>query len=165
MSANIVNQVAYLRTSREFPEEIHQLAVESNKSYVDVANAVNARTIGIYPTNRPAITGNSYFLLNQRQQTLRQVYVFDSTIFTSGTIPIGFKIANISQIVLMFGTYTDGTNVYGLIPSSNVAITGQISFYIAQNASPMSDVITFVSGAGAPSVTSGLIVLEWISRV
>lgn len=162
MSSNIVNQVAYLRTSREFPEDLHQIAVESNKSYVDVANAVNARTIGLYPTNRPAITGNSYFITNQRQQTLRQVYPFTSV---GSTIPIGFKLTSISQIVLMFGTYTDGTNTYGLIPASSVAIAGQISFYVALNASPTSDVITFVSGAGAPTVSSGLIVLEWISRI
>ena len=54
MSSNLINQVAYLRTSREFPEELHQLTVEINKTYVDIANAVNARVIGLFPTNRPA---------------------------------------------------------------------------------------------------------------
>jgi hypothetical protein len=156
MSSNVINQVAYLRTSRQFPEELHQLAVESNKSYIDVANAVNSRTIGIYPKNRPAITGNNFFITNQRQQTLRQVYIVASTLTP---IPTGFALSGIYQVSQMYGTYTDGTNTYGLIPGSNVAITGQICFYI--NA----DSITFIDGGGTPTVTSGLIVLEWISNI
>lgn len=163
MSSNIVNQVAYLRTSREFPEDLHQIAVESNKSYVDVANAVNSRTIGIYPVNRPAITGNTFFITNQRQQTLRQVYTFTSV---STPIPTGFKLANISQVVQMYGTYSDGTNTYGLIAGTSAAIAGQISFYIALNgSSSSSDNITFLSGAGSPSLTTGIIVIEWISNI
>ena len=81
MSSNIINQVAYLRTSREFPEELHQLSVEINKMYVDVAGAVNERTIGLFPVNRPSQTGNSYYIFqNRKQQTLRQVYTFTATI-------------------------------------------------------------------------------------
>ena len=151
-----MNQVAYLRTSRQFPEDPHQMAVESNKSYVDIANAVNSRTIGIYPVNRPAITGNTFFITNQRQQTLRQVYIFTSI---TTPIPTGFVLSNISQVSQMYGTYTDGINTYGLIPGSSATIGGQITFYIDH------DSITFVNGGGSPTVTSGIIVLEWISNI
>ncbi len=161
MTANIINTSAYLRTSREFPEELHQLCVESNKSYVDVANAVNARTIGIYAANRSAITGNVYFITTLRQSSLRQIYYFTST----SPIPCGFKIGNISMIANMYGTYTDGTNIYGLIAATTVAIAGQISFYIAPAASPTSDNITFVVDGGAPALTSGIITIEWISNI
>jgi len=78
MSANVVNQVAYLRTTREFPEEIHQLSVEINKCYVDIASAVNNRTISIFPKNRPAVNGENWFITNQRQQGFRQIYTFTS---------------------------------------------------------------------------------------
>ncbi len=163
MSSNFVNQSAYLRTSREFPEDIHQLSIEVNKSYLDTANAVNARTIGIYPTNRPAITGNSYFITSSRQQSIRQVYTFTGT----SDLDIGFKLANISQIVQMYGNFeTSGTPIYGLIPATNVAIAGQISFYLDINgASTTTDVIKFVLGAGSPTLTSGTIILEWLSHV
>jgi len=162
MTANVVNQVAFLRTTRQFPDDLKQLTVEVNRSYVDVANSVNARIIGIYPTNRPAITGESWFLSgNQRQQTSRQVYTFTST----SDINIGFKLSSINQISpKTCGVYTDGTRFFGLIFGTSVAIAGQISFYLDVNgASTTSDIIKFVSGAGAPALTSGVIDIEWLS--
>jgi hypothetical protein len=161
MSANVVNQVAYLRTSRDFPEDSKKLTMEVAKAYIDTSNAVNVRTIGIFPVNRSAINGENWFLTgNQRQQGLRQVYTFTTT----ADINIGFKISKISQFTRFFGIYTDGTSWYGLIPGTSVAIAGQILFYVTVNgASTTSDVIKFVVGAGAPALTSGKIVLEWIS--
>jgi len=162
MSANVVNQVAYLRTSREFPEEMHQMSVEMNKAYVDIANTVNNRIISIFPTNRPAINGENWFIFqNQRQQGLRQVYTFTTT----ADMDLGFKFSTIERFVRFFGTYTDGTNWYGLIPGTSVAIAGQISFYIALNAgSTTTDTIKFLVGAGAPALNNGTIVIEWISK-
>lgn len=155
MSSNVVNQIPYIRTSREFPQEVQQLAIEVNKSYVDIANNINARTIGIFPTNRPAITGESWFIDNQRQQTLRQVYAFTTT----AAINHGINVSAIERFTRMFGTFTDGTNWYGLIAGSNVAIAGQISFYLTPTQ------IIFLVGAGAPALTKGTIVLEWLSDV
>ncbi len=159
MSSNVVNQVAYLRTSREFPEDIKQLTREMSKSYIDTSNAVNSRTIGIFPVNRSAISGESWFISgNQKQQGLRQVYTFTST----ADIDIGFKFSSISQFTKLTGVYTNGTSWFGLIPGTSVAVAGQILFYLTTGSST-SDVIRFVLGAGAPALTSGTIVLEWIS--
>lgn len=155
MSANVVNQMAYLRTSREFPQEGSQLAVELSKSYVDIANAVNNRTISMFSTNRPAINGESWFLSrNQRQQGFRQAYTFTTT----ATIPHGIDFLDVARFVRNWGEYTDGTNWYGLIHATTVAIAGQITFYVTPTS------IIFVTGAGAPALTSGSIVLEWISQ-
>ena len=162
------NNVPFLRTSRGFPEDIHMLALQLNKTYVDIANAVNNRTISIFPTSRPLVNGENWFLNNnQRQQGLRQVYTFTTGIVNGSTIDIGFKIASISKFSpRTYGSFTDGTNWYGLIYASNVAIAGQVSFFIFQNAgSTTSDQIKFLVGAGAPAITSGLIVLEWLSMV
>lgn len=145
----------YLRTSREFPEEIKQLAFEVNKAYVDTSNAVNNRTIGIFPTVRPAINGESWFLTNnQKQQAFRQAYTFTTT------ANIAHMVTNVvpGQFMRGFGEYTDGTNTYGLIYGSNVAIAGQISFYITATN------IMFLVGAGAPAVTNGTVVIEWLAR-
>ena len=164
MSSNVVNSVAFLRTAREYPEDLHQLTVEVNKSYVDIANAVNSRTISLYPAIRPAITGESWFVSSSiRNQTLRQIFPFTST----ATIDIGFKISSIFQFSpRSYGSFTDGTNAYGLIFGSNVAIAGQISFYIQQNpGNPKTDRIAFLTGASAPTLTSGIIVLEWLVNV
>lgn len=163
MTNNIINQVSFLRTSREFPEELHQLAVQCNKSYVDIANCVNARIISLFTTNKPSINGENWFLgTNQRQQGLRQVYLVTST----APINIGFKISSISQFTpKCYGSFTDNTNWYGLIFGSKVAIAGQVSFFIASTGSTTTDQIQFQVGVGAPAVNSGIIVLEWLSNI
>lgn len=157
----------YLQTSREFPEDISNLVVEVNKSYLEIAQNVNARTIGLFSVTRAAITGEEWFITSRKQQSLRQVYVVPSGIITGSTIDIGFKISNISQFSSKcYGVFTDGTDWYGLIFASNVPIAGQISFFLHVNPlSLVSDQIVFEVGAGAPAITSGTIVLEWLSFV
>lgn len=156
MSANVVNQVAYLRTSRDFPEQTGQLVVEINKAYVDTANAVNNRTISIFPTNRAAINGESWFLTgNRKQQGVRQVYTFTTT----AAITHGVSVQDSAQFIRCFGSYTDGTKTYGLIFGNiGTPIAGQIVFYVTTTQ------IEFVVGVGAPVVTKGTIVLEWLSQ-
>lgn len=152
---NIINQFPFLETSRKFPNnELSELAFQTNLAYVDIANGVNNRIISLFPITRPAITGERWFLSTSApQSTIRQVYTFTST----SNIPHNIDTANLFAFSRMWGTYTDGTNFYGLIAGSNIAIAGQISFYVT-NAN-----IVFEVGAGAPSITSGVIVLEWIS--
>lgn len=161
MSSNVINSAAYLRTTREFPKDMDQLTVEINKSYVDVANAVNNRTQGLFATGKPAINGETWYISNaQKQQGLRQVYSFTTT----SDIDIGFKLTSISQITKMYGVYVSINTTFGLIPGTSTAIAGQILFYVDVNgASTTSDVIKFVVGAGAPALTQGTIVLEWLS--
>lgn len=155
MSSNVVNQSPYLRTTREFPEEVKHLAFQVNKSYLDIATAVNYRTIGIFPTNRPAITGEQYFIRqNQQQQTFRQVYRFTTT----ASINHGINIIDPAQFTSCFGSYTDDINSFGLIFGTDVAVAGLITFYITATQ------IVFLVGAGAPALTMGTIVLHWLSQ-
>jgi len=166
MSSNVVNNVAYLITTRNFPEEAKELSVELSRTYIDIANAVNNRTIGLFPTTRPAISGNSYFISNnQRNQSQRQVFTFTST----ANIAHPIIYSQSPYIGAMYGQYTDSAtkNWYGLIAGTTVAIAGQISFYLTPN-DPMTGTpgnIVFVLGAGAPPLTKGIIVLEWLSNV
>lgn len=155
MAANVVNQSAFLRTSREFPEDLKQLTVEVNKSYVDTANVVNSRTIGLFPTTRPSQNGTSWFITgNLRQQGFQQVYTFTA----AGNIPHGITNLVPSQIVDAYGSYTDGTNAYGVIFGTSTAIAGELSVYVTATN------IVVLLGAGAPAISSGIVVLCWISR-
>lgn len=159
--SNFVNNTPYLRSSREFPENIKDLAFQSNKAYLEVANAINQRTIGIYSVNKPSINGKEYFFTSQKQQGLMKMYSFTNTL----NIDLGFKLNSLSKIIHMYGTYTDGTSYFGLISASNIAIAGQISFFVTVNgASTTSDIIQFVIGAGAPILTNGTIIIEWASK-
>ena len=156
MSTNVINTSPYLRTSREYPQDDpHQLSVEVNKSYIDIANAVNNRTIGLYPITTPAITGNSYFLkANAKQQTFRQVYTFT----TLAAINHGITFKPTTQFTAMYGQFYNGTNWYPLCFSDFVHINNALSFYISPTQ------IIFVPGNPAlpPPVTLGSIILEWI---
>lgn len=162
MNFSVINQSPYVKTTRLFPEDIPSLIQEINVSYVETANALNDRTIGLYPTVRPAITGNNYFFSGKKQQSLRQVYTFTNT----SNIPLGFKLDKIFRIAQGYGTYNSGNFVFGLIYGTNVAIAGQISFYLEVDAtSTTSDLIKFVVDAAAPALTSGEIIIEWISNI
>ena len=156
MSSNVTNQVPFLRTSRNFPEDSQPLSVELSKTYVDLANFVNARVIGIFPINRPAITGEQWFYNeNRKQQTLRQLYTFTS----AGNIAHGINTANIAGFTRIYGTFTNGTNFYPLPYVDVTAANNQINVIVT----PTNIVIT-AGGGAPPAITSGFVVLEWLSN-
>jgi hypothetical protein len=160
MTINTPNKVPYLQVQKYFPAEIEGLSQTIDKTYIEIASAVNKRTIGIFPSNKPVVTGNSYYITRARNQSFRQIYTFTTT----NPIDLGFDTKYIPYFVSMYGAYTDNptsTNWYGLIAGSNVAIAGQVSFYIA--GTPTNQ-ITFLVGAGSPVLTKGIIVLEWLSQ-
>ena len=108
--SDLSNNSPYMRTSREFPEDLHQTTVELNKAYIDIANTVNNRVIGDYPTHKPAITGENWFTSdNRKQQSLRRRYEFTS----DGSKPHKIKTDQLSSFTKCTGFYTDGTNWYG----------------------------------------------------
>jgi len=150
-----INTTPYMRTSWEFPPEVGQLSVELSRSHLSIANNMNMRTIGIFPTNKPAIGGESWYFSRDRRQNLRQIYPFTA----AGNITHGLDWNSVYQMTKCSGSFTDGTNWYGAIYASNVAIAGQVSFYVTNTN------IVVLSGAGAPVIQSGTIVLEWISQV
>src|SRR5271165_3974619 len=138
MTNQIINSSNYLRTSREFPEDIHQLSVEVNKTYIDIANVVNNRTIGIFPTSARAQNGEIWYLPKNTKFTgLRRVYPFT----TAGNIPHGLNIDGLI-FTKCSGSYTDGTNWYGAYFASDTIVAAQVTFYIT----PTNIVIQ--SGAG-----------------
>jgi hypothetical protein len=157
MSGNVVNASSYLRTSRDFPEDPQALRMELNKSYIDTSNAVNSRTIGLFPTNRPAVNGEEWFLTAFRQQGQRQVYPIS---VAGGTYPHGIVLSQIYAFTRIYGTATDGTNWYPLPYVDATNATSQIEIYV----DPTN--IQIIAGGGSPpNITSGIVVLEWISQI
>lgn len=155
MSSNIANQAPFLRTTRNFPYDIQPLVVELNRSYDNIASCVNERTIGLFSTTAQSITGERWFVnSNQPNQSLRQAYTFTA----SGNIPHNLAFNNIVSFTNGYGSFTDGTNYYGVIYGSSVSIDGQVSFYITPTD------IVILSGSGAPVIVSGILVIEWLSN-
>lgn len=153
--SNIVNQTPFLRTSRNFPEELKQLSVECTKAYIDTANAVNARTISQFTTNRPIQNGENWYLSgNSRQQAFQRVYQYTA----SGSIPHGLTLTQLYAFVRIYGAFTDGTKWYPL-PYVNV---NSINNQVLVNVDGTNIVIT--SGASGPVISQGTVVLVWLSN-
>lgn len=152
-----LQQSPYLREQRQFPDsDLKQLARQSDQAYIDVASKVNARTIGSFALGNQIITGERWFFQGQRQpqQSLRQIYNFSA----AGSIPHGISFDSITQFTKCQGVYTDGSDWYGAIFGSSIVIAGQVSFYIT------STHVVILADAGAPAITSGTIILEWLSQ-
>ena len=156
---NPVQNAPYLRAQRNFPSEsIQALTVEIDKTYVDIANRVNSRVIGIFATDTSAVTGEQWFTAgsSSRQQSLRQVFAFTS----AGSIPHDINFNQITNFVKIYGCFTDGTNWYPLPYVDVVSATNQVNLYVT----PTNIVIT--AGAGSPpTITNGTVILEWLTPV
>lgn len=152
---NVINGSPYMRTTREFPEEMHKLTVEVNKAWLDTAKAVNERTIGLYATVKPSITGNSYFLgSTTRQQSLRRVYQFTS----AGPILHGINTSNIWGFSVISGTFTDGSIWYPLPYVDSTATNNQVSITV-----DATSILITAGGGTPPTITRGIVVLEWLT--
>lgn len=151
-------QSPYLRVQRDFPgNDIKMLAVQSDKAYIDVAQAVNSRIIGTHAIGQLIVIGEKWYFTgsNTGQQALRKIFNFSST----GSFSHGINFSSVFMVSpKSCGTFTDGSgNFYGVVYGSNVAIAGNLSFYVT-----MTDIV-ILAGAGAPSISSGIIDIEVIS--
>ena len=156
MSSNVSNQVPYLRTTRNFPEDPQALRVEINRSYVDIAQKVNERVIGLFTPNKPTITGESWFLdTGRRQQSLRQIYHITSTAAFNN----GLNFQNISFFTVIRGIGFDGTNYYPIPYVSPVAVADGMGIFVTPNQ------VIITTGGGSPVFTKGIIILEWLSQI
>lgn len=146
----------YLPLQRNFlHKDPNMLSETLDKSYVEIASRVNERSIGTYAPNTPLLTGDKYYMKGQPQSSQRQLYMINST----ASIPHNIIVSQIGEVTKMYGQYTDGANWYALQPGTNMAIAGQVTFYID------STNINFLVGAGAPVLTRGTVVIEWIPNL
>jgi hypothetical protein len=157
--SSIIQQAPYLRVQRNFPNDNPQaLSIEVDRAYCDIAAKMNTRTIGTFATNFAIVTGEQWFLAgsNEKQQTLRRVYPFTA----AGNIAHNIKLGEISGFTKIYGTFTNGTNWYPLPYVDVVAANNQVNVIVT----PTNIVIT-AGGGSPPAITSGYVVLEWLSLV
>jgi len=154
MSSTFAQNTPFLRVSRSFPTESEDLSQEVDRTYVDLANAINDRTIGIFSVNRSSVTGESWFITSRKQQTQRQLY----PITGPGSYPHGLDFSKMVGFTRIYGTGFATPNWYPLPYVDASAATDQIQIVVD------SDEIVITAGGGAPVITSGFVVLEWLSR-
>lgn len=144
-------QGPFLPINQTFSTDQEQRLIQQTLRDRDIARNVNIRDIAIYDlTQSPS--GRQWFTPGNPQVkrgAFRQVFTFTAT---------GSITHNISGITLSLisGQYTDGTNFYGVIGASSVTIAGQVTAYVTPTT------IVIQSGAGAPAITSGIVVLDYL---
>jgi hypothetical protein len=161
MTTNLQN-APYLQRQRDFPsKDIGSLSKQMDITYIDIAQKVNDRTVGIFAVNFPVITGEAWYLQGQprKQQTLRQVYIITGP-GPIITIPHGITLSQIAGFTKIYGTFTDGTNWYPLPYVDVLSATNQVNVIV----NPTNIIITRGAGA-APAITKGWVILEWLSSV
>lgn len=154
---DIINKGAYLRTSRNFPEDPKLLQSEINRSYVDIARNVNNRTIGFFTVNRSMVNGEQWFITsNERQQAFRQVYQWNDS---NLTITHGINFFSLTNFIRIWGTFFDGTFWQTLPYVDVIAANNQINVKLDKTN------IRITKGGGSPPTCSnGLVVLEWLAN-
>lgn len=160
MNTERQNRSAFLQTQREFSDKVNTLSLDIFRAYVDIAQKVNDRIIGVFAKNRSVITGESWFLTSVPLQTQRQIYEFSA----AGNIPHGLNLSGILGFTRIFGTFTDGSNPttanwYPLPYVDATSATDQIQVVVT----PTNIVIT-AGGGSPPSIVRGFVVLEWLVR-
>jgi len=168
MSNNIVNQQPYIRTTWDLPDNsINELVSQLDRDYIEIANAINYRTIGIFPANRPAIGGESWFFTSKRQQNLRQIYQFNGPIAAYPfDIPHNLDLYTIDYFTKCQGSIqTTSLNWIGAIYGSGNPLAGQITFVVLTNSAPgvLDGNIRLLNAAPTPVVKKGVIILDWVS--
>lgn len=160
-------RVPYLKTQWKFPsDEIDNLVPQVEQAYVDIANKVNSRTIGIFAENTQVVTGERWYLSGYTKplQTLRKLYVFGSIPKnTTSSQPTG--ITNLVYFTRIDGTAleTNGTTWVPIQFATSASPNATISVYVEDIAGVQN--VTIHSGNTAQDLTSAYIVLEWISDV
>ena len=150
MSTPVSNKTPYVRTYRKFPEDPKNLVIELTRGWIETANAINNRVIGIVSTD-PTVTGKAYYFNGQKFQSISQLFPISNSSLT-----INHGISNFSQMVVQTGWFTDGTIWYPLPYVDVTNVTNQVKV------STTSSQILVVKGATAPSISSGFVLLEWL---
>jgi hypothetical protein len=153
-------QKPYLITSRHFPANDPELLETTLvKSYNEIAQAVNVRTIGIFEMLQ-IVTGERWFASSatnalDKRQTYRQVYTLPA-VAAGATVMINHNITGINQFTHIYGTCITDQPDYRPIPYASVAANANIDIRVTSNK------IIIANGAGSPNILSGIIVLEYL---
>lgn len=148
----------YMPLQRNFPyDNLQALAIEIDAFHILAALNINAREIGTYAVNSQTVTGQQWYLNGEvnKQQTLRQIY----SITSGSSFNHNINFATVTSFTTITGIGYDGTNYFPLPYVSPFSAADCIGLFVT------STQVMIVVGAGAPTITSGIITLEWISQI
>lgn len=159
MSVSVFNTGSpYLVTSRKFPQDKIELESTLTKAYTEIAQTINARTIGLYEVI-PVVTGNRYFNdgdPQNRRQSFRKVFNLGA-VAAGATATITHGIKNLITCVMIYGTCETNAPDFRPIPYTSVTnVNEQIQINVTATQ------ITVMNGAGGANILNGIIILEYL---
>ncbi len=157
MTLPIHNRQSFLITSRFFPPDLTLLTPVLNKSYIETAQAMNDRTIGVHEPVE-VVTGEKWLEsanpITQRQ-SFRKVFDF-LTIATGATLTINHEIVGLDQFTKTTGEcVTDFPDFRSIPYSSATLLTNNIETRRTNTQ------IIIINGATSPNILRGIVVLEY----
>ena len=156
MTFNPTSSIApFLQTSLFFPDEFDEFRVKFLELYRDISNCVNIRQIAVFDLQE-FLTGESWSTNGdpqRKKQTYRKIFYF-----SDASLSFAHNITGITLTTHIYGSFTDGTNFYPLPYVSSAAVANQIQIVVT----PTNIVVT--KGGGAPAITNGVIILEFLKN-
>ena len=159
----------YLKVQWMFPnDELRSLSSQIDKAYIDIAQKVNSRIIGIYPQNKQVVTGSRWYLdgFTSPLQVLREVIVFPA-IASGAFLNINTNIQNEVSFTYIGGVaaLTTGTDWRPVPYVDPATLDHSMTVLIEPNPVGAKQSVKLVLGAGAPDISGAYIVIEWLSNV
>lgn len=161
MTSSPANSIApYLNTSTYFPEEWEEFRIRFLEQYRDIANNVNVRQIGVFDLQE-FLTGEQWFTSGNPQvkrQTFRKAYEIGS-INAGVTLNTPHNLSITGPFTHIYGTVITDIPDYRPLPCvSATAVNQQIALTVDGTN------IVIVNGAAAPTIVSGIVVLEYLKN-
>ncbi len=155
------NRQPFLITTRFFPTDGERLSPILNKTYIETAQAVNAKVNGAFEPIE-VITGEKWFEETTqgeqivRRQTYRKFLRFGA-IAAGATLNITHDILELDEFTKIYGTCETDTPDFRPIPyASATVVTLQIELNVT------STQINIINGATAPNIVRGIVVVEYL---
>jgi hypothetical protein len=150
----------YLPTSRQFPvNNLPNLEPELVKSYIEIAQAVNIRIIGVFE-NIQIVTGERWYSIDpvnalKKRQSYRKSFPFGA--ITAGTpLAINHGITGITICTKIYGTCVTALPDFRPIPYVSAGTNAAIDVRVT------STQIIILVESSSPNIVSGNIVLEYL---
>lgn len=161
MTYNPVNALSpFLQTSTWFPEDFEQFRIKFLQIYRDISSNVNIRGIGTFDLQE-TLAGEQWFTVGdpqKKRQTFRRVYQIGA-IAAGATSTTAHGLTNVTAYTHIYGTAVTAAPDNRPIPYASVTAVNQ---QIEMNVTAVNIVIS--NGAAAPSITSAIVVLEFLKN-
>jgi len=144
----------FISQNTTYSQDESQRLLQHTKFAADAARYINTREIALY--DRVEIqTGQQWFNLANNQQ---KRYGFRKTFAISdAALTFAHGITGITLCTYIGGSFTDGTNFYPL-PYVSTVLANQIQVVVTATQ------VIITKGGGAPAISSGVLVLEYLKQ-